>query len=220
MTERSKTQRRIVLAKNMVSTSRNPMIALRAVRIARDALRRSAIQKLGELAPFLAFVLQHPPRTVVEIGTARGGMFYALCQVADRGATIVTVDLPEEVSSRVSLDPAGAPTYARPRQTVHVIKADAHDPRTARQVAELTGPIELLFIDGDHSYGGVQSHYKLWSPLVRPGGLIAFHDILPGYPQCEVGRLWGEVAGATRREIVDHGDLNPSHGGGIGILRV
>lgn len=36
--------------------------------------------------------------------------------------------------------------------------------------------IDLLFIDADHSYKGVSSDWKNWSPFVRKGGIIAFHD--------------------------------------------
>jgi predicted O-methyltransferase YrrM len=37
-------------------------------------------------------------------------------------------------------------------------------------------PIDLLFIDADHSYEAVSADWKNWSPFVRKGGIIAFHD--------------------------------------------
>jgi len=37
-------------------------------------------------------------------------------------------------------------------------------------------PIDFLFIDGNHSYFHVKQDYRLWSPFVVKGGLIAFHD--------------------------------------------
>ncbi len=37
-------------------------------------------------------------------------------------------------------------------------------------------PIDILFIDGDHSYKGVIRDYNLFSPFVRKNGLILFHD--------------------------------------------
>ena len=43
-------------------------------------------------------------------------------------------------------------------------------------------PLDFLFIDGDHAFKGVKSDFQLYSELVRPGGLIAFHDIIPGAP--------------------------------------
>lgn len=54
---------------------------------------------------------------------------------------------------------------------------------------------DLLFIDGDHSYVGVRLDYELWKGLVRPGGYIAFRDILPHARSSvsEVDRLWAEL---------------------------
>jgi len=37
---------------------------------------------------------------------------------------------------------------------------------------------DFLFIDGDHSYGGVKKDFEMYSPLVKKGGLIVFHDII------------------------------------------
>ncbi len=39
--------------------------------------------------------------------------------------------------------------------------------------------IDILFIDGDHSLFGVMNDYVRFSPLVKKGGIIAFHDIHP-----------------------------------------
>ena len=36
--------------------------------------------------------------------------------------------------------------------------------------------IDFLFIDADHSYEAVSADWKNWSPYVRKGGIIAFHD--------------------------------------------
>jgi len=43
-------------------------------------------------------------------------------------------------------------------------------------------PIKLLFIDGDHSYEHVCEDYELWNDLVIDGGWIIFHDYEPGWP--------------------------------------
>ena len=37
-------------------------------------------------------------------------------------------------------------------------------------------PIDFLFIDGDHSFDGVQKDWVLWSPLLSHDGVIALHD--------------------------------------------
>jgi predicted O-methyltransferase YrrM len=41
--------------------------------------------------------------------------------------------------------------------------------------------VDFLFIDADHSYEGVKKDFEMYSPLVRKGGIIAFHDIIPDY---------------------------------------
>ena len=38
--------------------------------------------------------------------------------------------------------------------------------------------IDLLFIDGDHTAAGVLKDIKAWTPLVRLGGVVVFHDTL------------------------------------------
>jgi predicted O-methyltransferase YrrM len=37
-------------------------------------------------------------------------------------------------------------------------------------------PIDLLFIDGDHSYEGVKRDWDLFAPYVKPFGIVVFHD--------------------------------------------
>jgi len=51
---------------------------------------------------------------------------------------------------------------------------------------------DFLFIDGDHTYEGVEGDFEMYSPLVRRGGIIAFHDIVPGPPE-NVGCLMNQI---------------------------
>lgn len=61
---------------------------------------------------------------------------------------------------------------------------------TALGYAQQHAPYDLLFIDAGHSYQDVGRDHYLYAPLVRPGGIVAFHDALPrpGYPEVEVWR--------------------------------
>jgi predicted O-methyltransferase YrrM len=38
-------------------------------------------------------------------------------------------------------------------------------------------PCDMLFIDGDHSYDAVVADLRLWLPSLKPGGILAMHDI-------------------------------------------
>ena len=55
-----------------------------------------------------------------------------------------------------------------------------------------TEPIDLLFIDGSHQFDGVLADFENFYPHVKPGGIIAFHDVAktwPGPLKC-----WHEIA--------------------------
>jgi len=73
------------------------------------------------------------------------------------------------------------------------IIGDSHDPGTVGELkTQLAGrSIDLLFIDGDHSYDSVKRDYELYGPLTKH--LIAIHDIqTPSVPN-DVKRFWNEL---------------------------
>jgi predicted O-methyltransferase YrrM len=189
-----------------------PVIAWNAYR----AKRLGATQKLRELAKFGRFLRGREMGTVVELGSERGGTLWMWSALAASDALIISVDL-----DRPSVLPA------RGSQIVEFVQGNSHDRSTRARVEQvLQGkPIDLLFIDADHGYESVRADYELFAPLVRPGGVIGFHDILTPHPS-EVGRYWNELKRENRhraREFVDHRDVR-SRGrgawGGIGVLQV
>jgi len=46
----------------------------------------------------------------------------------------------------------------------------------AEQLREMRGSVDLIFIDGDHSYEGCRVDIEAWLPFLKPGGVMAFHD--------------------------------------------
>jgi predicted O-methyltransferase YrrM len=183
--------------------------------IAAHALRAGACQKESELALLVAELLRDPPKTVVEIGSAGGGTFLAWCLAADPDAIIVSVDIHDGEEERERMR-----GYGRQGQAVRMIKGDSHAPDVLRRVRKATGGVDFLFIDGDHSYESVRADFEDYSPLVRPGGLIAFHDITihTEAPAVEVSRLWAEIAPCFESmKFVDEAD---GPWAGIGVLRM
>jgi hypothetical protein len=55
-------------------------------------------------------------------------------------------------------------------------RIDVCNGKSTYVVAGWRRDIDLLFIDGDHSYEGCKTDLISWLPWVRPGGWIAFHD--------------------------------------------
>ncbi|MEM9914736.1 MAG: class I SAM-dependent methyltransferase [Planctomycetota bacterium] len=164
------------------------------------------------------------PQRVLEIGTARGGSLYLWSQAATDDATLVSVDLPGGDYGGAYPD-CRTPFYqsfARPEQTMHLHRADSHQPASLDLVKQDFGdqPIDYAFIDGDHLYEGVKQDFEMYGPLVRPGGLIGFHDTQPRpqQPTIQVDRLWREIV----ERYPDHTQefVGPGRAIGIGLLRV
>ena len=172
----------------------------------RARYEHDAIQKHEELSGFLAIVMDlEPLNIIVEIGALHGGTLWAWQQL---GARVIGVDL----------QPAGMPEGPTVNdEGMSVILGDSHDPATVQALLdELAGePIDMLFIDGDHTYEGVKADYEMYSPLVREGGIIGLHDIChhPGLPFIEVDRYWLTLHG-DKEQIV----LPPYTWGGIGVI--
>src|ERR671937_1324081 len=83
--------RHFTLLKNLAEVTRNPAKAWRGVRLGRAAIEAGAIQKLSEVAPFLAGLGR--PSCVIEIGAGHGGMLAAFCAAAAEDATIISIGL-------------------------------------------------------------------------------------------------------------------------------
>jgi predicted O-methyltransferase YrrM len=176
-------------------------------------------QELLELAQI---VRDAKPQRMLEIGTNTGGTFFVLCQNCDQNATVISLDLP---GARFGYQAkfyreALVRRMIRPGQDFHAIRMDSHIPDAMVRVHDvLRGEkLDLLFIDGDHTYAGVKQDFEMFSPFVREGGVIGFHDIVPHPAEtgCEVNRFWNEIKGSYRhKEIV----FDPKQGwAGIGVL--
>lgn len=61
-------------------------------------------------------------------------------------------------------------------------------------------PIDLLFIDAGHKYEEVSADYYAWSKFVKPGGVIAFHDYVPGQHESIVRLIAEELVESEQWE--------------------
>ncbi len=48
--------------------------------------------------------------------------------------------------------------------------------RSTEMALQVQAPIDLLFVDGDHSYNAVAKDLGTWLPKVRKNGVVVFHD--------------------------------------------
>jgi predicted O-methyltransferase YrrM len=177
-------------------------------------------QKPWEIQEFLAWARTGKPRVVVEIGVARGGTSYLLMQCLPDMERYIGVDFfPRNVGQLRA--------FARPQLRIDYVRGASGAPKVVAQVEKLLGgrTIDLLFIDGDHSYAGVKRDWECYRRWVRPGGWIAFHDIREpeltpdgGYAngfEVAVNQLWAEIKPvAPTREFVA-ADHKPGYGIGV-----
>lgn len=159
------------------------------------------------------------PRLLVELGTHSGESYFAFCQSVQENATGTTSyavdtwkgdeqsggygeDVYEEVSAH------NAAHYSAFSYLVRALFDEA-----VVQFAD--DSIDLLHIDGLHTYGAVRHDFETWLPKVRPGGLILFHDIAARHGDFGAWQLWNEITtapGAGR-------SFTFAHGWGLGVYQ-
>lgn len=170
-------------------------------------------QKYTELQGLLALLLARPaPRHIVEIGGYFGGTLWALDQLREKPGHLICVDL---LVMDGKMEGAAGVDY-------ELVQADSHDPATRQRVEELLAgdPVDFLFIDGDHSLAGATADWDMYSPLVRPGGVVAFHDTgieHENQSAHEVIPLWLRLT-ETHDTVHIFGTHEENHWGGIGVV--
>ena len=181
------------------------------------------IQDRHEITELVRRVADRAPRTVLEIGTARGGTLFLLCRAAHDEALIISLDLP------YGRNGGGFPrwkektyqTFAKPGQQLVLQRGNSHDPASFAAVETLLAgrKLDFIMIDGDHSYEGVRQDFEMYSRLLAPGGMIALHDVVEnrGDPSIDVSRFWAEIAARYDSEEIVH-DVNQGRLG-IGLVR-
>ena len=146
-------------------------------------------QKPGEILRFLDFAGTRSPANVCEIGTADGGNNFLLGQAIPSVKFMLGIDLFVRNKHRLL-------NYRRPGQELRYLDASSYAAETVEKVRRLLAgrTLDLLFIDGDHTYEGVKKDFVLYREYVCDGGVIAFHDIVGDY-KTRFGRETGQRAG-------------------------
>jgi len=152
-----------------------------------------------EITKLLEILKDIKPKTILEIGTARGGTLFLHTRIADPKANIISVDLPGGKFGggysewKIPL----YQSFTKNGQKIKLLRADSHNPKTFKLVKTVLADkkVDFLFLDGDHTYEGVKRDFNMYSSLVKEGGIIAFHDIVKHDPSssCKVNKFWNEL---------------------------
>ena len=161
-------------------------------------VNREIQQHLDELAVYLD-VLEHMESRAIslEIGFYRGGTHFAWSQL-----------FAEVISIESDYRACYLAQFEFPETSSKVVFGDSTRPETIAVVEEILAErlVDHLFIDGDYHAPSVRNYFLAYSPLVRVGGVIGFHDSY--HPRGGVGTFLaqlarGEVSGWLATDIYD-----------------
>lgn len=144
-----------------------------------------ASQNKKELQWLLEKVSKINPKRVLEIGVHKGYSLEVWRKAFGKDCIIAGIDNDLRFFDK-SLGPC----------ELYLIEQNSHSEKTLELTKHFFAdlPIDFLFIDGDHMYNSVKSDFELYSPLVRKGGIIAFHDAtLKDNPSVEVYKFIEEI---------------------------
>jgi predicted O-methyltransferase YrrM len=160
---------------------------LRAVALSAGLIPPRTMHSDGEAATLAR--LAGGARRVVELGVYEGSSAVVLVRAMTPGSELVLVD-PYSADTRWAALPQGAWANATASRLAVARARRRGGPavRWIRQRSQDVGrswsgrPVDLLFIDGDHSYEGCREDWEMWRDHVALGGFVAFHDARVGKP--------------------------------------
>lgn len=173
-----------------------------------------------EHAPFAFWIVDaHRPRTLVELGTYYGYSYLAFCQAVDRlgtGTRCHAVDLWIDEGDIWPGGPMPSSVALEQLREYHDPRYSAFSELIRSSFAEAAqhfpdGSVDLLHIDGVHSWDAVKDDYETWLPKMSDRGVILFHDINVHRDDFGVDRFWKTLK-------PDFPSFEFDHGHGLGVL--
>lgn len=137
---------------------------------------------LGDSSALLyGLVRSMKPKVCVEIGSARGNSACAVASALKENGSgkLYAIDphIPTDWNDEHSVD-----TFATLRanlgrlglvEQVEIVRSMSDEAAASWRL-----PIDLIFIDGDHTYEGVKRDWDLFTPHVGTFGVVVFHDTI------------------------------------------
>lgn len=160
-------------------------------------------------------ILTTKPKVVVELGTHHGGSFFSMAQAVKDS----------ELSTQLhAVDTWQGDKHAgfyddKVFLKVNKIKDDLYKNVNINLLKKtfdeaLAGfkkdTIDILHIDGLHTYEAVKHDFENWFPKVKKDGIILFHDVLEKQKDFGVWRLWEEL-----KDKYDYFEFINYHGLGL-----
>jgi predicted O-methyltransferase YrrM len=124
------------------------------------------------------------PGRIVEIGSFRGRSTIVLRRAAAPDVEVVAVDPhgggdrgPREISPDAARGEADHEAFHANLRRAGVEAGVRHVRRMSQDaLAEVQGPVGLLYVDGAHRYRPARADIERWGERVAPGGTMLVHD--------------------------------------------
>lgn len=171
---------------------------------------------IGHL-PFAAWLmLEHAPRIAVELGTHFGNSYFTMCQAVGQ------YGLPTRC---FAVDSWQGDSHAGEYQSSVYETVRAYNEKNYGHFSKLLrmkfhdalsefepGSIDLLHIDGLHTYDAVKDDFETWLPKMSERGLVLFHDTSVEGSGFGVARFWLDL----KARYACHMEFD--HNFGLGVL--
>ncbi len=168
--------------------------------------------------PFAFFLVQlAQPRVIVELGVGRGDSYCAFCQAVDQlgletrcfGIDTWKGDDHGGLYGESVLDELKQHHDGRYSGFSTLLRSTFDDAAPRFEA----GSVDLLHIDGYHTYDVVRHDFNVWLPKLSGRAVVLFHDTAVRDKDFGVWKLWDEVKASS-----SHFEFTHSHG--LGVLLV
>jgi predicted O-methyltransferase YrrM len=170
----------------------------------------AAAQRDWEIKELYHIFDKMQPNHILEIGSWYGATLYHWLTFALPGSIVCNIDNLNDCDVEPHKDIIERwKTWAGNGVTFNSHIGQSDDMAIYKAIySEMDGVIDFLFIDGCHTYDVVKDDFERYGTLVRPGGIIALHDITMDKSFREPGKeavmkLWREIqeAGYKTQEL-------------------
>ena len=169
--------------------------------------------------PFAAWLTRtFKPTVIVELGSHWGHSYFTFCQAVSE-ANLQT--------SCYAVDTWQGDEHAGNYGDEVFAFVDAHNKEHYAKFSHLLrmtfdealnqipdGTVELLHIDGLHTYEAVKHDFETWKIKLAPGAVVLFHDTYVRERAFGVWQLWEEL------QATYPNNLTFTHSSGLGVLQI
>ncbi|MBC7404630.1 MAG: class I SAM-dependent methyltransferase [Cytophaga sp.] len=169
--------------------------------------------------PFSCWIIQEiAPKIFVELGTHTGNSYFSFCQAvveANLSTKCYAVDTwqGDEHAGQYNDDiftEVNANNHEKYAGFSRLLRMTFDDAASYFEDES----VELLHIDGLHTYEAVRHDFETWLPKLAPGAVVMFHDTNVHERNFGVWKLWEEL------QVRYPSNLEFLHSHGLGVLKL